>query len=185
MNNNISKDVIILRLNDINNKIKNLDKRMSILSENLEYTNIKINEIHDEIFNNIVNIPSRNISPIKSPRYNSSSSNRTNYRNSNSNKYSKNKIQLRDISRNYEKMSSSSSEELSPCKQYSQAIPQKADDTYLGVQTSINTSPYFPEIRKNRNRNRNINRNTNTNTNRMISRHSFDSMNSLNSNYSK
>ena len=69
MNNNLSKDIGLLRLNASNNKIKHLDRKMDILIDNVKYTNIKLMEIHDELFNNNVTSPNlkRNISPIRSP----------------------------------------------------------------------------------------------------------------------
>ena len=68
MNNHLTKDVILLRLNDLNNKIKNLDRKMSYMVEKMEYNNIIINEIKDEIVN-ASPILNRSISPICSPRH--------------------------------------------------------------------------------------------------------------------
>jgi hypothetical protein len=47
-----SEKILLLRVNDLNNKVKQLDKRVQMLISLMEYTNIKMDEIHNEIFNN-------------------------------------------------------------------------------------------------------------------------------------
>ena len=68
MNKN-NKDIGLLRLNDLNDKIKHLDRKIDILIDNVKYNNIKLIEIHDEFFNNNNTSPNikRNITPIRSP----------------------------------------------------------------------------------------------------------------------
>ena len=172
MNNNLSKDIGLLRLNDLNNKIKHLDRKMDILIDNVKYTNIKLMEIHDELFNNNVTSPNikRNITPIRSPNngkyarnsdYNIYETINTkcddNYGDNNNSKYYK---------------TNSSSEENSPRYPNSQILPTKADKTYLGVPAykSIRrkTNTYLPDINQNKKNKSNI-----------ISRRSFYSLNSF------
>ena len=76
-NNHLTKDVVLLRLNDLNNKVKNLDRKMSYMVEKMEYNNIILNEVKDELANtnNISPMLNRSISPIYSPRYNMNSRN--------------------------------------------------------------------------------------------------------------
>lgn len=154
MNNSLSKDIGLLRLNDLNNKIKHLDRKMNLLIDNVKYTNIKLMEIHDELFNNNVTSPNikRNITPIRSPNndkyvrnsdYNIYETMNTNYNtnyddNCDDNYYGKN----------------SSSEEISPRHPNSQILPTKADKTYLGTSRyksmRMNSNTYLPDINQNK-----------------------------------
>lgn len=167
MINNFSNDIGLLRLNDLNNKIKHLDRKMDILIDNVKYTNIKLMEIHDELFNNNVSSPNlkRNISPIRSPN------NDKDIRNSEYNIYE-------TINPNYNTKyngkyddNNSSSEENSPRYSNPQILPTKADKTYLGVPTTYkplkNSNIYLPSIDINRNKNK-------SNKSNIISRRSFD-----------
>lgn len=151
---NSSKEVILLRLNDLNAKVKNIDRKMSILMEKIEYNNIIINELKEDINNNsFTQIVNRNISPIRSPKY---------YEN----------IRRNDINNAIYESSITSHK------------PQKAEETYLGVPTfkSLRNSPtYFPEIKSPRNGyNKSNPINANKNKNKMSTRRSFDSLNSYN-----
>lgn len=178
MNNNLSKDIGLLRLNDLNNKIKQLDRKMNILIDNVKYTNIKLIEIHDELFNNNVasiNIK-RNISPIRSPKNNKYKQNidyniyETSNSKSNQNYNFKYNVNYND--KFYE--NNSSDEENSPRYPKSQILPKNADNinleipTYKSVRKKLNIC--LPDINKNKSNKSNI-----------ISRRSFDSLNSLNS----
>ena len=182
MNNNLSKDIGLLRLNDLNNKIKHLDRKIDILIDNVKYTNIKLMEIHDELFNNNITSPNikRNISPIRSPNndkyvrnsdYNIYETMNTNY----NTKYDDNCGENCDD--NYYG-TNSSRQENSPRYPKSQILPTKADKTYLGVPAykSIkrNTNTYLPDIKQNKKQNK-------KNKSNMISRRSFDSLNSFGS----
>ena len=182
MNNNLSKDIGLLRLNDLNNKIKHLDRKIDILIDNVKYNNIKLIEIHDEFFNNNNNNTNikRNISPIRSPNndkyvrnsdYNIYETMNTNY----NTKYDDNCGENCDD--NYYG-TNSSRQENSPRYPKSQILPTKADKTYLGVPAykSIkrNTNTYLPDIKQNKKQNK-------KNKSNMISRRSFDSLNSFGS----
>ena len=186
MNNNLSKDIGLLRLNDLNNKIKHLDRKMDILIDNVKYTNIKLMEIHDELFNSNVTSSNikRNISPIRSPNNDKYVRNRDfniyepmkqNYKANYDANYDDN------YDDNYDGKyygNNSSSEENSPRYPNSQILPRKADKTYLGVPTyksmRRNTNTYLPDINENKKQNK-------RNKSNIISRRSFDSLNSLNS----
>lgn len=201
MNNNLVKDIELLRLNDLNNKIKHLDRKIDKLIDNVKYTNIKIIEIHDELFNNYVTSPNikRSISPIMSPDKNKYKikDEHTIYEISKSNM---NKGYNVECSSGYYS-NNGSSEENSPRYPNSQILPTKADKTYLGVHTykSINASNasnasnalnalnasnvYLPNINKS-NKNSKNGKNSKNNKNikkPMISRGSFDSLNSFGS----
>ena len=182
MNSNLSKDIGLLRLNDLNNKIKHLDRKMDILIDNVKYTNIKLMEIHDELFNNNVTSPNikRNISPIRSPNngkyvrkneYNIYETMNTKYDNKCDDNYDDN-----NNSKYYG--TNSSSEENSPRYPNSQILPTKADKTYLGVpaykSVRRNTNTYLPDIKQNKKQNK-------KNKSNIISRRSFDSLNSFGS----
>jgi hypothetical protein len=150
--NKSSKDLELLRLNDLNNKVKNLDRKVSILISVMEYTNMKINEMHDDLFNNSPNSFHRSISPIKSP-----------------NIYTRNQRKSDPII--YDR---TLTDDCLPMYPNSQSVAQKADDTYLGsrvptYKTTRKKTTVFPEIKKSKN------------TNTLVSRRSFDSMSSFNS----
>ena len=174
MNNNLNNDIKLLRLNDLNNKIKHLDRKMDILIDNVKYTNIKLMEVHDELFNNNDSSPSikRNISPIRSPN------NDKYVRNSDYNIYeTMNTNYNTKCDDNYDGKyygTNSSSEENSPRYPNSQILPTKADKTYLGTtrykSMRRNTNTLLPDIKQNK-----------KNKNNMISRRSFDSLNSFGS----
>ena len=173
MNNNLNKDIGLLRLNDLNNKVKQLDRKMDILIDNIKYTNIKLMEIHDELFNNIVTSPNikRNISPIRSPNktrnsdYNIYETMNTNYNTKYDDNYD---------SKYYG--NNSSSEENSPRYPNTQILPTKADKTYLGTSRyksmRRNIDTYLPDINENKKQNK-------KNKSNIISRRSFDSLNSF------
>jgi hypothetical protein len=55
--------ILLLRVNDLNNKVQQLDNRVSIVVSLMECINIKIDEIHNEIHNEMFK---------KSPRFNNS-----------------------------------------------------------------------------------------------------------------
>lgn len=186
MNNNLSKDIGLLRLNDLNSKIKNLDRKIEILIDNVKYTNIKLIEIHDELFNNNVTSPNikRNISPIRSPKnYKCIRNNDYNIYESNNSKLDSNyKTNCDDnYYDNYDGIyygNNSSSEENTPRYPKSQILPTKADKTYLGIPAckSIrrNTNTYLPDINKNCK-----NKNKTKPKGNITSRRSFDSLSSL------
>lgn len=175
-----NKDIALLRLNDLNHKIKHLDRKMDILIDNVKYTNIKLMEIHDELFNNNVTSPNlkRNISPIRSPNngkyvrnseYNIYETMDTKYDNKCDNNY--------DVNNNSKYYgTNSSSEENSPRYPNSQILPTKADKTYLGVpaykSVRRNTNTYLPDIKQNKKQNK-------KNKSNIKSRRSFDSLNSF------
>ena len=181
MNHNLNKDIGLLRLNDLNNKIKHLDRKMDILIDNVKYTNIKLMEIHDELFNNNVTSPNikRNISPIRSPNndkymrncdYNINETSKSNYKVNYDDKYDNDND---NNNNNKYYGTNSSSEENSPRYPNSQILPTKADKTYLGTSryTSMRKN-YLPDINRNK---------KNHNKSNMISRRSFDSLNSFGS----
>lgn len=182
MNNNLSKDIGLLRLNDLNNKIKHLDRKMDILIDNVKYTNIKIMEIHDELFNNNVTSPNikRNISPIRSPNNDKyvRNSDYNNYETMNTNYNTKYDDNCDDNCDDNYYGTNSLRQENSPRYPKSQILPTKADKTYLGVpaykciRRNINT--YLPDIKQNKKQNK-------ENKSNMISRRSFDSLNSFGS----
>ena len=182
MNNNLSKDIGLLRLNDLNIKIKHLDRKMDILIDNVNYTNIKLMEIHDELFNNNVTSPNlkRNISPIRSPNNGKyvRNSDYNNYETTHTNHNTKYDDNYDDNTNGKYYGNNSSSEENSPRYPNSQILPTKADKTYLGVPAykSIrrNTNTYLPDINQNKKQNK-------KNKSNMISRRSFDSLNSFGS----
>lgn len=173
MNKNLTKDIGLLRLNDLNNKIKHLDRKMDILIENVKYTNIKLFEIHDELFNNNVPSPNikRNLSLSRTP------DNDKYKRNSEYNYYetSYSPLNSSDKTKYHGKYddNNSSSDENSPRYLSPQILPTKADKTYLGVPTTYKpTNIFLPKIDKNKNKNK---------KSKMISRRSIDSLNTLNS----
>ena len=180
MNNNLTKDIRLLRLNDLNNKIKHLDRKMDILIDNVKYTNIKIMELHDEFFNNNVTSPNikRNISPIRSPNYDKYIQNSDYNINETMNQNYNTKYDDNYDGKYYE--NNRSSEGNSSRYPNSQILPTKADKTYLGVPTykSRNTNTYFPDINQNQNQNQ---KQKQKNKSKITSRRSFDSLNSLSS----
>jgi len=180
MNNNLTKDIGLLRLNDLNNKIKHLDRKMDILIDNVKYTNIKIMELHDELFNNNVSSANikRNISPIRSPDNNKYKIN---------NDYNIYETMNQNYNTNYDVNyygNKSSSEENSPRDPNTKILPIKADETYIGTsryKSMRNSNTYLPDINRNKSKSKNKNKNIKNNKNNIISRRSFDSLNSLSS----
>ena len=57
-----------LQINDINNKLLSLEKKISKILYTLEFLTDKINDIHNDIFTISPNSTFKNISPISSPR---------------------------------------------------------------------------------------------------------------------
>ena len=81
----------LLRINDLNNKVKNIDKKMSSLIESMQYLTFKLNEVHDEILNTSPppSLSTISRSPIASPMFSrkSFSNNERRLRNSSSDEY--------------------------------------------------------------------------------------------------
>ena len=59
-----------LQINDINNKLLSLEKKVSKILYTLDFLTDKINDIHNDIFSISPNSTFENISPISSPRKN-------------------------------------------------------------------------------------------------------------------
>lgn len=57
-----------LQLNDINNKLLSLEKKISKILNTLDFLTNKINDIHNDVFSISPNSTFENISPISSPR---------------------------------------------------------------------------------------------------------------------
>ena len=123
------KEICLLRINDLNTKMKALDKKITTLTDTLDYMNIKLNEIHDETFNLSTSSLGSSISPISSPV-----KERVSY------KIKSNNTKLKD-SINYGDKS---------------MLPIKADYTYLGNKAIPAFKSYrrascnFPEINRKR-----------------------------------
>lgn len=57
-----------LQINDINNKLLSLEKKVSKILYTLDFLTEKINDIHNDVFSISPNSSFENISPISSPR---------------------------------------------------------------------------------------------------------------------
>ena len=57
-----------LQINDINNKLLSLEKKVSKILNTLDFLTNKINDIHNDVFSISPNSTFENISPISSPR---------------------------------------------------------------------------------------------------------------------
>lgn len=57
-----------LQINDINNKLLSLEKKISKILYTLDFLTDKINDIHNDIFSISPNSTFENISPVSSPR---------------------------------------------------------------------------------------------------------------------